>query len=278
MNNWVVIKTGGKQYKVAEGDQVVVEKVNIKEDSPILFDEVLLVVDEGKLTIGTPFVNKVKVRGKVLSTFKDKKVRVVKNTKLSALLDGGHNMGMVVLTQAMNMGIKKVVVAEPGFVNFYLADDYFIEEIKKINENYGKIKKPLFGAKKVIIEYTDPNPFKLFHIGHLMSNAIGESIARIFEFQGAKVKRANYFGDVGLHVAKAIYGKMKNSLYSWQDSYVFGAKAYQEDESSKKQIEELNKKIYEKSDKQVNTLYAQGKKESLLNFEKIYLKDLLLLF
>lgn len=78
MNNWAVIKTGGKQYKVAEGDEVVVEKVNTKEDTPILFDEVLLVVDEGKLTIGTPLVNKVKVRGKVLSTFKDKKVRVVK--------------------------------------------------------------------------------------------------------------------------------------------------------------------------------------------------------
>jgi|SRR3989344_2914906 len=91
MNNWVVIKTGGKQYKVAEGDQVVVEKVNIKEDSPILFDEVLLVVDEGKLTIGTPFVNKVKVRGKVLSTFKDKKVRVVKfKPKSKYLRTRGH--------------------------------------------------------------------------------------------------------------------------------------------------------------------------------------------
>ena len=64
--------------------------------------------------------------------------------------------------------------------------------------------------KKVIIDYTDPNPFKEFHIGHLMNNTIGESLSRIFEFEGAKVKRVCYQGDVGIHVAKAIWGKMHN--------------------------------------------------------------------
>jgi len=166
--------------------------------------------------------------------------------------------------------IEKIEVAGPGFINFYLAKEVFVENIQEILKD--KKTKGLEYGKKVIVEYTDPNPFKVFHIGHLMSNAIGESIARIFEYQGAKVKRANYFGDVGLHVAKAIYGKMENPLYPWQDSYVFGARAHEEDESAKKQIEELNKKIYEKSDKQINALYAQGKKESLLNFEKIYKK------
>ena len=60
-----------------------------------------------------------------------------------------------------------------------------------------------------MIDYTQPNPFKPFHIGHLMSNAIGESISRIVEFSGAKTIRANYQGDVGPHVAKAIYGLLK---------------------------------------------------------------------
>lgn len=166
--------------------------------------------------------------------------------------------------------IEKIEVAGPGFINFYLSKEVFVENIKEILKN--KKTKGVEYGRRVIVEYTDPNPFKVFHIGHLMSNAIGESIARIFEFQGAKVKRANYFGDVGMHVAKAIYGKMKNSLYSWQDAYVFGAKAYEEDENSKKQIEELNKKIYQRSDKQINKLYDQGKKESLAGFEKIYKK------
>lgn len=57
-----------------------------------------------------------------------------------------------------------------------------------------------------MVEYTQPNPFKPFHIGHLISNAIGESVSRIVEYSGSKIIRVNYQGDVGPHVAKAIYG------------------------------------------------------------------------
>src|SRR3989344_6066969 len=103
--------------------------------------------------------------------------------------------------------IEKVEVAGPGFINFYLSKDYFVDQLKNINENFGKVKKPFFGAKKVIVEFTDPNILKEFHIGHLMSNAIGESIARIFEVSEMETKRANYQGDVGMHVAKAVWGK-----------------------------------------------------------------------
>ena len=60
-----------------------------------------------------------------------------------------------------------------------------------------------------MVEYTQPNPFKPFHIGHLMSNSIGKSISRLVEYSGAKIIRANYQGDIGLHVAKAIYGLLE---------------------------------------------------------------------
>ena len=76
--------------------------------------------------------------------------------------------------------IEKVEVAGPGFINFYLSKDYFIDQLKDVDESFGKVKKSFFGAKKVIVEFTDPNILKEFHIGHLMSNAIGESISRIF--------------------------------------------------------------------------------------------------
>ncbi|MEZ4195010.1 MAG: arginine--tRNA ligase [Candidatus Paceibacterota bacterium] len=61
----------------------------------------------------------------------------------------------------------------------------------------------------MLVEYTDPNPFKEFHIGHLFTNAVGESIARLFMMQGADTKRINYQGDVGLHVAHAVWGMQK---------------------------------------------------------------------
>lgn len=166
---------------------------------------------------------------------------------------------------------EKVEVAGPGFINFYLTKDVFLDNVKKIlkeNARFGKNQS--LKNKKIIVEYTDPNILKDFHIGHLMSNAIGESISRVLEFQGALVKRLCYQGDVGLHVAKAIFGKLKNQGKSWQESYVLGSKLYEEDELAKKEIEELNKKIYERSDNKINKIYDEGKQWSLAKFDTIY--------
>ena len=165
---------------------------------------------------------------------------------------------------------KKVEIAGPGFINFFIKDKFFIDNLKIIDKNYGKGKEQK--NKKVIIDYTDPNPFKEFHIGHLMSNAIGESLSRIFEFEGAKIKRVCYQGDVGMHVAKAIFGKIKNKDKSWGEAYAFGATAFEESEESKKEIIEINKKVFDKSDLEINKLYSQGKKISLERFDEIYKK------
>ena len=165
---------------------------------------------------------------------------------------------------------SRVEVAGPGFINFFIADKFFVDNLKRVNEDFGRgtgLKN-----KKIIIDYTDPNPFKEFHIGHLMSNAIGEALSRIFEFQGAKVKRTCYQGDVGMHVAKAIWGKMKNESEPWGVAYALGATAFEESEVAKKEMQELNKKIYERTDKKVNKLYDEGKKESLKHFDSLYKK------
>jgi len=171
---------------------------------------------------------------------------------------------------SQNNLFSKVEVAGPGFINFFISDKVFINNLKSIDKNYGKGTE--LKNKKVIIDYTDPNPFKEFHIGHLMSNAIGESLSRIFEFQGAKIKRVCYQGDVGVHVAKAIWGKIKDGDKNWGEAYAYGATAFEEDEDAKKEIIELNKKIYERRDKDVNKLYDEGKKDSLKHFDELYKK------
>jgi len=171
--------------------------------------------------------------------------------------------------------VLKVEVAGPGFINFYLSPEFFTDQTKEIlkaDKKFG-LNKNLKG-EKTVIEYTDPNPFKEFHIGHLMSNAMGESISRIIEANGAKVKRACYQGDVGLHVAKAIWGiKQKGNIknaYDLGQAYAFGAHAYEENENSKNEIIEINAKIYNRSDRAVNKLYDNGRKISLKYFEGIY--------
>ena len=181
-----------------------------------------------------------------------------------------------------------VQVAGPGFINFFLSQNYLMGEmgeVQKKKEKYGTSVSSK--GKKVMVEFTDPNPFKEFHIGHLYSNIVGESLSRVFESQGALVKRANYQGDVGMHVAKAVWGmkkKMEADKLSLAglakksleervkflgQSYALGADAFERDESAKKEIGELNRKIFA-LDKEIKELYLKGRKWSLDYFEKIY--------
>lgn len=104
--------------------------------------------------------------------------------------------------------VEKIEVAGPGFINFYLSDKYFLTQIEKILDNGAEdyLKSDLNINKKVLIEYTDANPFKVFHIGHLYTNAVGEAFSRLQGMTGTNVKRANYQGDIGLHVAKTMWG------------------------------------------------------------------------
>ena len=89
---WAVIKLGGKQYKISEGETVNVDKLRLNSQSDtIVFSEVLLVGSGKDLKIGKPYVEKAKVKSKVLETFKDKKVRVVKfKSKSRYLRTRGH--------------------------------------------------------------------------------------------------------------------------------------------------------------------------------------------
>ncbi len=179
--------------------------------------------------------------------------------------------------------IAAVETAGAGFVNIRLTDKFFSDSITEIlqSEEFGK--NTGLAGKKVLIEYTQPNPFKPFHIGHLMSNAIGESLSRIFEWRGAHVERANYQGDVGLHVAKAIFGllrepipdALKRGSPAEQANYIgtcysLGSKFYEEDPAAKAEIDAINKKVYDQTDSQINKLYEWGRKTTLMAFEELY--------
>ena len=164
----------------------------------------------------------------------------------------------------------KIEAAGAGFINFYLSPEFVAERVVEIalagQADFGRGDS--LKGKKVMVEYTDPNPFKEFHIGHLMNNAIGESISRLIEFQGAEVRRACYQGDVGLHVAKAVWGFQRTG--DWLKAYPFGARAYAAEETAKKEIEAINVKIYSRADQSLNKIYDEGREWSLGEFEKIY--------
>jgi large subunit ribosomal protein L21 len=92
MSKWAILNVAGKQYKVAEGDKLSVEKITRSaKTNDVVFDKVLAVGDSGKITVGKPNVSGAKVQAKIIEDFKEKKVRVVKfKSKSRYLKTRGH--------------------------------------------------------------------------------------------------------------------------------------------------------------------------------------------
>jgi len=203
-----------------------------------------------------------------------------------------------------NENIEKIEVVSPGFINFFFSDKYLLEILKEVNINKEYFNIDVLKGKKYVVEYTDPNPFKIFHIGHLYTNMVGESFARLTEALGALVIRANYQGDVGLHVAKTMWGLEKmlkddgitfNNLAKRPldervkylgDAYMLGFKMY-DDIKDKEVIDDVRninyyifslyikslpkREFFDELDKrQIKEMYFESRKWCLESFEEIY--------
>ena len=159
----------------------------------------------------------------------------------------------------------------PGFINIVFKDDFLFSFVDVSGLDDEK-------SHEYVLEYSCPNAFKELHAGHLYQTVAGDAIARLLEFVGAKVHRTNFGGDVGLHVAKAMWGilqtipeenyKMLDEIQEGDRSkflskaYVSGAAAYENDALAQAAIDSLNKRIYE--------LHSTNDKDS--SFAKIYWK------
>ena len=75
---YAIVQTGGKQYRVREGDRIVVERLDAAEGSDVTLDEVLLIGDDEATTVGTPLVTGASVSARVDEQLRDRKVRVFK--------------------------------------------------------------------------------------------------------------------------------------------------------------------------------------------------------
>lgn len=178
--------------------------------------------------------------------------------------------------------VDQIDIIKPGFINFRISKKYLIKKAISIYKNEFGFPEYFLGKnKKVMVEFAHPNTHKLFHIGHFRNISTGESIVRILEAVGNKVIRANYQGDVGLHIAKCLYGinsssfdiKKLNSLKEKIEfigkMYTAGTKAYEEDPEAKEEILKINKMIYD-NDPEIMPLWSETKKWSLEYFNEVY--------
>ena len=141
-------------------------------------------------------------------------------------------------------------VSAPGFLNFKVTNEYLSEVINDLDAGFLKnISSDAYSGKTVICEFSDPNPFKVLHVGHLYTSIVGDAISRLFEYAGAKVVRANFGGDVGLHVAKTLYVLLNRpddfTILDIAKCYVEGTAAYDDDETAHAEITKINKEIYQ---------------------------------
>jgi arginyl-tRNA synthetase len=161
------------------------------------------------------------------------------------------------LREDLRKQVREISIAGPGFINLTLSDQTLAAALRIAPA------KSLQG-KTVVAEYSDPNPFKVLHAGHLYTSVVGDAIANLMEQAGATVHRVNFGGDVGLHVGKTMWAILKRlggeqpaklseipetGRADWMaEAYVEGTRAYDEDESAKAEITALNKRVYQLHD------------------------------
>jgi arginyl-tRNA synthetase len=183
--------------------------------------------------------------------------------------------------------VADVSVAGPGFLNLTLTDQALADIVSNAQPQSRK-------GQQTVVEFGDPNPFKEMHLGHLYTAVVGDAISRLLEADGSDVKRVSYHGDVGMHVAKAMWAlleglKEQGRIHTYTDDvvldvssfdtlfkltlgqyYARGAKAFDEDEKTAEEIKQINRHIYAKDNDLINKLHSWGADRSFGYFDQIF--------
>jgi arginyl-tRNA synthetase len=147
------------------------------------------------------------------------------------------------------------VIAGPGFINFSLHNPTLLDFVQKslLDKHFGT--SDIYKNQTVVSEFSDPNPFKVLHVGHLYTSIIGDAISNLAANAGGQVHRVNFGGDVGLHAAKTMWAIQKKQTEIDQvaadqradwlaQRYIEGNQAYSTDDEAKLEIAQINKQIY----------------------------------
>jgi len=177
-------------------------------------------------------------------------------------------------------GLVKEVRAVGPYLNFFIDPTKLaaltLSQIAKQKGKFGSGKKK---AERVMVEgFGQPNTHKAFHVGHLRNVCLSESLSNLLQFAGYKVIRANYYGDVGAHVAKWIWffkkfhkGPIpKKNVGRWLAKiYIDATKYLLEHPHFKSEVAQTLKKL-EQGDPDLVKIWRATRKLSLQEFHKIY--------
>lgn len=175
--------------------------------------------------------------------------------------------------------ISKVEVVG-AYLNFFIDKSSFstniLKNILSLKDDYGVTKDG--EGKKVLVEYSSPNIAKPFHIGHLFTTVVGNSLYRIHKSQGYDVVGINYLGDWGTQFGKLIYAyknwaDLENlEKHPIEELFRIYVKFHNEAEKDPSIEDEGRRyfKLLEDGDKECIELWKKFRELSLLEFEKLY--------
>ena len=177
-----------------------------------------------------------------------------------------------------NKYVEKIDVVG-GYLNFYINKDTLAKEVVKEiaeKEEYGKSE--IGNGKTILVEYSSPNIAKPFHIGHLRTTLIGNSLYKIYKYLGYNAVGINHLGDYGTQFGKMIeayklwgneYNLEEDPINKMMDMYVRINALCKEDEKVLENCRE-NFKLLEEGDEYCTKLWEKFKDLSMIEFNKIY--------
>lgn len=175
--------------------------------------------------------------------------------------------------------VEKIDVAG-GYLNFFFSRSSFVnEELTEVfakGENYGKSDEGK--GKTVLVEFSSPNIAKPFHIGHLFSTAVGNSLDKIYSFLGYDTVKINHLGDWGTQFGKLIsaYKRWGNPEVIEKDPINELLKLYVHFHEVAKEQPELDDeareyfRLLEAGDEDTTSLWKYFREVSLVEFKRVY--------
>jgi arginyl-tRNA synthetase len=171
------------------------------------------------------------------------------------------------------------VEAVKGYLNlFYSSQEYsqrVVDIVLKQADRFGHHERK---GRRIMVEFSQPNTHKAFHVGHLRSAILGDVLCRIIEAAGYDVVRANYYGDIGLHVIKWLWNYIKHhagegppaDTTRWMgDLYAEASRRLEENPDLEAEVREVYTR-WDRRDPEIVALWQKTRKWSLDGFKHIY--------
>jgi arginyl-tRNA synthetase len=171
------------------------------------------------------------------------------------------------------------VEALKGYLNLYFeAGEYARRVVQTVLEQKQRFGCGPATGQRVMVEFSQPNTHKAFHVGHLRSAILGDALARIIEFAGYELVRANYPGDIGLHVVRWLWAYLKYhngeepeaDITQWMGKvYADATRRLEEDPELEAEVRAVYAR-WDKRDPEIVALWKKTRQWSLEGFHQMY--------